>query len=473
MRDLFPGHYRPSSDELNHLWKNALFVFDTNVLLNLYSYPEQAREVFFSVLGSISGRIWIPYQVALEFHRNRFNRVKSSNKAVYALRDRLLAASEQLEADFKKIEFEKRNTGINDLDVRISAVKNANDKLVQALTAACDRLPGTSLDDPIGAHIADLFNGKVGPSPSSQAALDELTKDGDNRIKRRIPPGFKDGNKGDEYIDRGLVYQAKFGDLILWKQAIAHVKEIGKGEVIFVTGDRKEDWWDEDEGKIRGPLPELVYEFLAESNAKSFWIYTVDMFLQFAKEYLESKDITPEAIAQVKETADHASTYELYVSELSKALEVKPASSRWKNVFSYNFDRQINTVLQKHSEHRAVGRWLRLTYPLAEISVSKEPSFLVAQNGEVWGFDTLSAAQLDPAVALQRINAGQDGLRSGLLQKYSIVIIIDPDEPDDVVTELTDMSKNIRDALHKYDITSLIFGQIQGEVFQVIRIIKN
>ncbi len=70
MRGTFFGYYRPSEIELETLWKNCLFVFDANLLLNLYRYSKEASDDLLRVLQSISGRLWIPHQVALEYQEN-------------------------------------------------------------------------------------------------------------------------------------------------------------------------------------------------------------------------------------------------------------------------------------------------------------------------------------------------------------------------------------------------------------------
>ncbi len=46
--------------------EQALFVFDTNVLLNLYRYQSGTRDELLNVLAQLSDRIWIPHHVALE-----------------------------------------------------------------------------------------------------------------------------------------------------------------------------------------------------------------------------------------------------------------------------------------------------------------------------------------------------------------------------------------------------------------------
>ena len=65
----------------------------------------------------------------------------------------------------------------------------------------------------------------------------------------------------------------KYGDFIIWKQLIEHAIDTKKN-VIFVTDDEKEDWWEEFNGKTIGPRPELSKEF-REKTSKLFLMYGV------------------------------------------------------------------------------------------------------------------------------------------------------------------------------------------------------
>ncbi len=49
----------------------GLVVLDTNVLVNLYRFTEQARDDLLGVLKQLDGRLWLPHQVLVEFWRNR------------------------------------------------------------------------------------------------------------------------------------------------------------------------------------------------------------------------------------------------------------------------------------------------------------------------------------------------------------------------------------------------------------------
>ena len=60
MRETFRGYYRPTHDEFSELWEKCVVILDTNVLLNLYRYPSEARDDLLKVFQQISDRLWIP-----------------------------------------------------------------------------------------------------------------------------------------------------------------------------------------------------------------------------------------------------------------------------------------------------------------------------------------------------------------------------------------------------------------------------
>ena len=71
MKNAIKEFLEPTSDEKQRLWENCVFVFDTNVLLNLYRYSAKTRTSLLAAFESFKERIWIPYQVAFEFMRKR------------------------------------------------------------------------------------------------------------------------------------------------------------------------------------------------------------------------------------------------------------------------------------------------------------------------------------------------------------------------------------------------------------------
>ena len=83
MKDMFPEYYQPTEDEFKQLWADAIFVFDANVLLDIYRYSPKASKELIGILKDLDDRIWLPYQFALEYHRNMAE-VKETSHTEYS-----------------------------------------------------------------------------------------------------------------------------------------------------------------------------------------------------------------------------------------------------------------------------------------------------------------------------------------------------------------------------------------------------
>ena len=66
MKHEFPESYY----DFETMWKEAVFVFDANVLLNVYRFSTSASRDLLKIMNRLNDRIWIPYQFAAEYHRN-------------------------------------------------------------------------------------------------------------------------------------------------------------------------------------------------------------------------------------------------------------------------------------------------------------------------------------------------------------------------------------------------------------------
>jgi hypothetical protein len=471
MTKKFIGYSRPSENEFEDLWKNAIFVFDTNVLLNLYGYPETIREVFLSVINKISSRIWVPYQVGIEFHRNKLVRIKQSNQKLLKLVDLINQTSDELNTEVESIELEKRQTGIDDIQDRLKAVKDAHVKLSEAVQAACNKLPTPSLEDGISEHIVKILNSQSGEPPSDQAALDQLISDGDDRYSKQIPPGFLDAKEKGEssFRDRGITYLRKFGDLILWKQLIAHTSSNKIKKVIFVTSDRKKDWWWMEDGKVIGPLPELVQEIHLQGNVNSFWMYTSDQFLEFAQKFLQAKEVTSETISQVKELSESDlkstdygnikpiwSNYSTEMNELNYPdINVKRKLADWV----YPIE---NTVL--YSPVEGVYNWLLESYPEESIVKPKKfPDYIIKTDKGDYGYEVCIVNNPNNITnVLNNILKGYIGLKENRFKEFSVVIVFNSKNPSEWISN---GAQRFTRLLERYPITSLILGSIVNEKF--------
>jgi len=296
MKDLFPGFYSLSDEEFSELWQQAFFIFDTNVLLEFYEHRNETRKDFFNVLDAIKDRLWIPHQVALEYHKNRLNRIKKAESNF---------------ADAKKAWDKTLSNNFNSKCFPPEIVKEMKENAKKVFDTFWDKLAPyreelIQIDGPdyIRDKITDLFQGKIGKPPVNQAELDEIYLEGEQRYKISRPPGFGDRRKeeGEDnyYIWNGLAFNTAYGDLILWKQILEQVKSKPLSHVIFITGDNKPDWWTKEKGKNIGRR-ELVEEIL-EAGACMFYMYQPEIFLKCAQKYLHL-EVKEESIQQVEEVS--------------------------------------------------------------------------------------------------------------------------------------------------------------------------
>ncbi len=308
MRDQFIAYYRPTEQEFMELWEKCLFVLDTNVLLNLYRYSQQVRDVFFKVFEQLSYRLWIPHQVALEYHDNRLGVIADQKKTFNKVRTILDENIGKLKSSIADLQLGKRHATINPHDFLAKL-----DDEVSRFRIELDHLDQNQLDvsseDPVRDKIDELLNGKIG-QPFPKDELEEILKDGERRKRHELPPGYMDRKKEADghphHFWNGTLIPREYGDLVLWHQIIKHAKDAKITHLIFVTDDHKEDWWwkvDSQGSKTIGPRPELVNEIRSEAGVSLFYMYTSASFLKNAQQYLKM-EIGAESIEQVRDIED-------------------------------------------------------------------------------------------------------------------------------------------------------------------------
>src|SRR5687768_8624924 len=68
MKELFPGYYRPSASTLADIWRTGIISLDANVLLDVFRVSDATAAQLLDTLERLQARLWIPYQVAKEYH---------------------------------------------------------------------------------------------------------------------------------------------------------------------------------------------------------------------------------------------------------------------------------------------------------------------------------------------------------------------------------------------------------------------
>lgn len=284
---------------ITRIWESAIFVFDTNTLLHLYRYSKNTRNDFMQVLLNIKNSLWIPYQVALEFHQNRLNVIRESQKKYKAL-DVVLG-------DVQDIIKNSHNYGQYDdvlpiYKLVLKSVKHYANKLERMRKEVSDF---DFRNDKILDFITELYENKVGDEQTEEE-LEEIYKEGKKRYENLIPPGYKDKKEKD--TNRHI-----YGDLIIWKELIKEARSANK-DIIFITADTKEDWWLIFNGKTISPRSELVKEF--SQTKRTILFYTPQNFLKWYKEK-QNNNIQDSSINEVGEIQNQS--YSLF--DLSETLE--------------------------------------------------------------------------------------------------------------------------------------------------------
>lgn len=290
MRDRLRGYYPPSPEERSDLWESGLLVLDTNTLLNLYRYSEQTSAEFLEVLRGLSERLWIPYRVALEFQERRLDVIDQQAKAYDAVIAAIQAAQKTVAGEVMHY---KKHASLA-ADELIDAYKKAAEPILQSISAAREKhqllAPKQPSADPVWDAVTEIFDGRVGSSFTSEE-LKVIFKEGSSRYEAKIPPGFKDAAKGEPGC---------FGDLVIWKEILRKAAVVDKS-VVFVTDDKKDDWWRIVRGQTIGPRVELVDEFFGATK-KRVHFYSPEQFLRFAKERV-STSVSDSSLGEVEKVS--------------------------------------------------------------------------------------------------------------------------------------------------------------------------
>ena len=286
MKTRFPGHYRPSPKDFKAIWDTCSFAFDANTLLNMYRYSPALRNDFLGKLGKLGARLWLPYQAAMEYQANRLEVIANEELYYGALAKELSELSSKTLAGLKS-KF-PRHTLIQIDDV-LSEISKAAEKASVAVEKAKEKHPKYEFDsDQIRDTLTRLFSG---PHLGAKSAPPDALARAKARFSDNRPPGLRDKSKGGD---------AQYGDAIIWIQLLEQAKATKKS-MVFVTDDRKDDWWLIHGGKTLAPLPALVEE-MAEYAGVAYYQYAPDQFLKQAGEFLNEK-ATAKSLAEVREVS--------------------------------------------------------------------------------------------------------------------------------------------------------------------------
>ncbi|QIO53467.1 DUF4935 domain-containing protein [Rhizobium leguminosarum bv. trifolii] len=408
MREQFSAFYKPDEAALANMWKSCVFVVDANVLLNLYRYQPKSRDDLLKVLEKVKERLWVPHQAAMEYQRNRLRVINDQRQSFGTVKTQIQESYHELDTRLKKLNLSGRHAQI-DLVPFLAQTKKLFDRFESKLDELEQKQPGIHDHDQVRQQLDDLLGGVIGDAPD-QGVVDDTAKEGRERYKHLMPPGYKDEaeKKNEFYTFDGVRYPAMFGDLILWRQIIAKAKDADGKPFILITDDQKEDWWLKVGGQTIGPQPELVSEIMREAKIAGFHMYNVARFLAFAPQMLD---------VQVKKSSIEDA------QEISRQNAVKSRDTRWAASISLRFDSRI---VESSSAVREV---LRNVLPLGSSIVIFGHSGLIRIPEEVSGTEFATIAQAVKNT-LPLVQAMLKVRKTG--QSYKIVFdSTNDDTPDD------------------------------------------
>jgi hypothetical protein len=261
---LLKTHRDLDEETLDNMWEQAVFVFDSNVLLDLYRLPQSAKKELLGILQNpeIKNRIWISFQGLLEFLNNRHDTIGDQKNKFTTVRSKLNDAItgyndifNKLTSELATLKLQQRHSLIDPerfiSPENIKSGLNFVHEFLENLNQLEQKQSDVHEQDDTKRHVLELFEGKVGYGLSREE-IKRIYDEGEERYKHDIPPGYKDKKKNDFYTVLDIEYKCKFGDLLFWHEVIQKAQNEKLQYIILITGDLKEDWWLEKRGKNSG-----------------------------------------------------------------------------------------------------------------------------------------------------------------------------------------------------------------------------
>ena len=248
--------------------------------------PTDISKKYIEALKNVEDNLYIPYLVALEFNFRKSGIKKDKHYNIGRYKDQVKGSIASLEENILRHDLinikEKKEQFSDDLLAVVTGFKEQilpmlDKKVAEAITEEENNIY-EDLISIIENHIGEKYE---------QEFINLVELEGITRYENKLPPGFDDQTKEEEEESSrtygGLIYQRKFGDLIIWKDIIEYSKNHSeKGcKVIYVTNDgqsnKKQDLFYKVKNLTVGPHIYLMNELQmeAQKNYISYQIYVL------------------------------------------------------------------------------------------------------------------------------------------------------------------------------------------------------
>lgn len=271
--------------ELNEQLKTALtakdshFFADTSFLITAASLNPAARGDLDRWITALAGRFHVPAWVGHEIYGKIAGKPDVFTPMAKAA-DQAVAAIEALRVEARRYIDNDRAKGTGNRTDRLAYLGELDAAARPMLKEAGLLRKAKSSFEECSNWVVDVVNRSVLQS-NIYGGLSHLDADFAVRVIGGHPPGFMDKGKAD----RQRAADNRYGDLIIWREILAHAETLGSGCVVLLTNDNKQDWVYtppsvvEEDGRTRSndgnsgmkvilPLPLLVHEMkLARGDA--------------------------------------------------------------------------------------------------------------------------------------------------------------------------------------------------------------
>lgn len=364
--------------------ENTLVVIDTNYLLyTLQSY--YFGEKYIDALNKNIENLYIPYIVFMEFY-NQKDRLVDHIKVQFQSLPGATGFSDHEELidindlsnntlnnktfkDFQlyqsrddQIKYETDELIKNYREELKSEIKNSidtiNNKFTKLKNKYKNHIEETYIDSKKYTERANKLSDSLKDIINYEGVLGRMyDKDEFNnekfsdilkwRYDNKIGPGYEDGLTEEKQQFGTILYPKGSGDYILWMDTIEYVKKYSDEytNVMIVTSDNKEDWYQKSHEKIN---PHLKVEFYMETGKNVEIMKTEDYILTFAQFTEEEKQKFTKDYASIKrdEKEGEGSEYRTVFEILGQEFKVHSQNEMMVQIIN-----KLNYEYQIHSHH--------------------------------------------------------------------------------------------------------------------------
>lgn len=298
--------YIPYEDkDYKDIWENSYIVIDTNVILNFYRYSDTTREELWKILEILKERLWLPYQISFEYLKNREKIIDNVENSFTKIKEEFRKNAETLKNKLQTVD--KKDMKCK--DEIINVINKSNEEIEKMIEKEKKEQQDFKKQDIVLKKVLELFNGKCSER-ETEDKIKEIKLEANRRGENKIPPGYLDYKKQENYGDYYIFYSLK------------QKSKKEKKHIIFVTDDDKEDWYLKKDGIIKSGRRELLQEFYAETKQLIF-ICTTDSFLKSYNKYCSGK--APKKV--IEETQDIREKEKLEIkNEQFRKINLRPTT---------------------------------------------------------------------------------------------------------------------------------------------------